>query len=122
MATAKSYIACQEWLLVKKTYRLLWGDVVFDLDVHEEGGIGDSVTTTGQVDVPVARHHTADGQRVWPNKVILVEIFVHDLEADKGQLREHDNRLQVFIPLRVEACSGEKEREKEEWPNDAFVV
>lgn len=71
--------------------------------MEEDGGVGEAVASVGEVNMPVAWDNTAHGQRVGPDEVVRVDVFVHDLEPNQSQLREVDNHLEGLFPLGVES-------------------
>ena len=82
------------------------------MDLYKDGGIGEPVAGIGEVDVPAAGDYAVHGERIGPNEVILVQVFVHDLESEQGQFREVYDHLEGLLPLGVESWRAEEEEEE----------
>lgn len=54
----------------------------------------------------LTRCDAGDGQAEGAYEVILVDIFVHDLESNQRQIWVTDDKLEYLVPDWVEACAG----------------
>ena len=89
-----------------ETYSSRWSNIVLDLDVDKDGGIGKFISTVSEVDVAVTRHYALYWEGVRPDEIVLVaHVLVHHFDPQESKLWEVHYKLEGLLPLGVEPCN-----------------
>jgi len=97
-----------------KTYGPARCHNVLDCHVNKDGRTLQTVVASGQRDVSVTRGDARHGNSARPNEVVLVEVLIHHVHSKQGHLWESNLESEGLLPLRVEPCRGDEDR-NESW-------